>query len=151
MNQRRSLPKQFFMLLKEEIILLSTMVDDAKQQQQALTAMDADTVYDIAVKQSSSSRKMQELEMKRIEILATIFATTTQEASTMSMTDIIALAVEEQEPILEKMKLRLRESTEALQELTRTNRILTDRSRQFFKETIKVMTNGGMSLYNRKA
>lgn len=148
MENRITLQDDFFTSLTRELLVLKEMVQRAEEQKQALTHFDSSRLDTVVQRQAELSENLRTLERHRISAISTAFGVSFAQASSMSMSEIATMVDDEQRQVLKALQTEFRRYTASLQQLNSLNRLLTDRSKKFIQETMHILTNGGMPLYN---
>lgn len=148
MENRIILQDEFFTSLTRELLVLKEMVQCAEEQKQALTQFDSPRLDAVVQRQVELSETLRTLERRRISAISTAFGVPFAQASSISMSEIATMVDDEQRQVLKALQTEFRRYTTSLQQLNSLNRLLTDRSKKFIQETMHILTNGGMPLYN---
>lgn len=148
MENRIILQDDFFESLTRELLVLKEMVQRAEEQKQALTGFDSSRLETVVQRQAELSEMLRTLERRRISSISAVLGIPFARASSMSMSEIAAMVSDEQSQVLKALQTEFRRYTASLQQLNSLNRLLTDRSKKFIQETMHILTNGGMPLYN---
>lgn len=144
------LQDEFLEILTREILVLKELVQRAEEQKNALTQFDSQRLDATVQRQAELSEKLRGLERQRISLLSTTLGIPFSQAAAVQMTELTAMVGAEQRVVLQALQTEFRRYSASLQQLNSLNRILTDRSKKFIQETVHILTNGGMPLYNVK-
>lgn len=144
------LQDEFLEVLTREILVLKELVQRAEEQKNALTHLDSHRLEVTVQRQAELSESLRALERQRISLLSTKLGIPFSKAAAVQMTEVIAMVGAEQRMVLQALQTEFRRYSASLQQLNSLNRVLTDRSRKFIQETVHILTNGGMPLYNVK-
>lgn len=143
-------PERLFEILKRETLMLEQLRDSAKEQQQFIVAMKAAEVQNHAMKQKAIWEHLRHLEDERIKLIATSFGMKPEDVRKLRLKDLVEVAVPEQTEMLRNLRNAFGEVTREVQEVTRFNRALIERSKNFFREALLFLTDGGQR-YNKTA
>lgn len=144
------LQDEFLEVLTREILVLKELVQRAEEQKNALTHLDSQRLEVTVQRQAELSDTLRALERQRISLLSAKLCIPFSQAAAVPMTEVIAMVGAEQRTVLQALQTEFRRYSASLQQLNSLNRVLTDRSRKFIQETVHILTNGGMPLYNVK-
>lgn len=134
--------------LERHVHLLTDLVQHASNMQQALTTMNHELLVASTKQQGKLTSEIKRTEMQRCREVARL---TGQSISVVKGLPLSSVASALDETNAEKLKAfgeKLRELSQKFVLLHRVNRILTERSRKFTQETLRVLTNDGQPLYN---
>lgn len=150
MENRITLQDEFLSSLTREVLILKELVQSADEQKTALTRFDTQKLEAEVQRQTGLSERLRHMERQRISSLSVTLGIPFAEAAKVTMTELIGLVSDEQREVLKALQTEFRRYTASLQQLNSLNRLLTDRSKKFIQETVHILTNGGMPLYNVK-
>lgn len=148
MENRITLQDEFLTSLAREVLLIKEMIQSAEEQKNALTRFDTQKLDSEIQRQTGLSDRLRQMERQRISSLSATLGVSFSEAAGLSMSDIMAMVDDDQREVLKALQTEFRRYTTSLQQLNSINRLLADRSKKFIQETVHILTNGGLPLYN---
>lgn len=148
MNETRHIPDELIILLHEEIAVISRMIKQAEQQRDALTHFEMNSLNLACSLQGQLSEDLRILEQQRISLFSRTFSLTLKEAASFSLTNVLLIVEEQQKSEIQQLQQELRKHTSLFQQLNSVNRLLTERSKRFIRETTRILTNDGQPIYS---
>ncbi len=134
--------------LRYEEQLLQELVDLAKIQQACLINLHLNKLDDISSEQEELLNRLRNAEDARINYIADWLNIAKKEASSMTMTQIIAFSDNNNYSVLSLMQESMNTLTNQLVTLNLTNRVLTNRAKHSVSELINILTNGTNNVCN---
>lgn len=134
--------------LRYEEQLLQELVDLAKIQQACLINLHLNKLDDISSELEELLNRLRNAEDARINYIADWLNIAKKEASSMTMTQIIAFSDNNNYSVLSLMQESMNTLTNQLVTLNLTNRVLTNRAKHSVSELINILTNGTNNVCN---
>lgn len=144
------IPDDIIDYLRKELRVLKQVVVYADQQKAALSGMELQRLEETCSRQEELGAQLQRLERERIDWLSKATGRSFKQAREISLDDLIAHANDSQKIELSALRGELKQQAAQLQDIHKVNRVLTERARRFVKETLRIITNDGMPLYNAR-
>ncbi|GAB1371140.1 hypothetical protein MASR1M45_12020 [Candidatus Kapaibacterium sp.] len=140
--------EKLMIYLRYEEQLLQELVDLAKIQQACLINLHLNKLDDISSEQEELLNRLRNAEDARINYIADWLNIAKKEASSMTMTQIIAFSDNNNYSVLSLMQESMNTLTNQLVTLNLTNRVLTNRAKHSVSELINILTNGTNNVCN---
>lgn len=140
--------EKLMIYLRYEEQLLQELVDLAKIQQACLINLHLNKLDDISSELEELLNRLRNAEDARINYIADWLNIAKKEASSMTMTQIIAFSDNNNYSVLSLMQESMNTLTNQLVTLNLTNRVLTNRAKHSVSELINILTNGTNNVCN---
>lgn len=140
--------EKLMIYLRYEEQLLQELVDLAKIQQACLINLHLNKLDDISSELEELLNRLRNAEDARINYIADWLNIAKKEASSMTMTQIIAFSDNNNYSVLSLMQESMNALTNQLVTLNLTNRVLTNRAKHSVSELINILTNGTNNVCN---
>lgn len=134
--------------LERHVLLLTDLVQQANNMQQALTTMDHDLLVASTEQQGKLTSEIKRTEMQRCREVARLTGQSISVVKHVPLSTVASVLEQSDAQKLGEYGDKLRDLSQKFVLLHRVNRILTERSRKFAQETLRVLTNDGQPLYN---
>jgi len=136
--------------LKAEKFLLEQLVALSDKQKEALVKYDISGLESITLKQWELTKEIKQVEEQRITLVSSWLGIKKSDAMRLKLSDVINIMKEDEDSILNKLKIEFKNLLSKLHVNQSLNRVLASRARNSLSELLHIMTNGSNHVCNVK-